>query len=289
MARPQVQGPEIRSIGPRDPKPAGAVFMKIVVCVKQVPDTNVTPPLKPEANWIDLEKVSMVVNPYDEYAVEEALLLIEAAEGEREDHELVLVLVGPKDAEEVLRKALAMGADRAVHVVDPDLGQADGQVLSKVLAEVIAPEEPELVMFGNKAVDDGDAWVGPAVAERLGWPQVTFATGFEITDGALTCHREIEGADVTLEVPLPCCATVQKGEHEPRYPSLPGLMKAKKKEVREVTRDDLDLSEEDLAPTVEVLEINPPPEKKAGVKVDDPPEEAVPQLVKWLREEVQVI
>lgn len=259
--------------------------MKIVVCVKQVPDTNVTPPLKPEAKWIDTDKVSMVVNPYDEYAVEEALQLVEAAGG----GEVVLVLVGPEAADEVLRKALAMGAERAIHVVDDALGNADGNVLSKVIVAAIEGEDPDLVMFGNKAVDDGNAWVGPAVAERLGWPQVTFATGFEVADGTLTCHREIEGGEVALQVPLPAVATVQKGQQEPRYPSLPGLMKAKQKEVKRVTADDLGLSPDDLAPTVEVLEINPPPEKKAGVKVTDPPEEAVPKLVQWLKEEVQVI
>lgn len=265
--------------------------MKIVVCVKQVPDTNVTPSIDEAANWIDTDKISMVANPYDEYAVEEGLQILED-QGDPEDHEMVILLIGPSDAEEILRKALAMGEDyakRAIHVVDDEVGNADGHVVSAMIASILEDEDPDIVLFGNKAVDDGNAWVGPAVAERLGLPQVTFANHFEVSDGHLECTREIEGAEVRLQVPIPCVATVQKGQQEPRYPSLPGLMEAKQKPVDELTVDDLELADDALEPRLEIRGVSPPPEKQAGVKVEDPPEESVPQLVEFLDEEVQVI
>jgi electron transfer flavoprotein beta subunit len=249
--------------------------VKIFVCVKRVPDTATRIQIGADARSIDPSGVKYVMNPYDEFAVEAALRTREAA-GEGE---VVVVSVGGEESTETLRTALALGADRAV-LLRGETGQ-DGLATAKILASELEPSSPDLILLGVKAVDDDGQQVGPMLATILGRECATSVSEFRVAEGAVTCEREVEGGKQTVRVPMGSVLTIGKGAYEPRYPTLPGIMAAKKKPVEE--RD---------APAqtsrVEILSLEPPPARH-GVRMVGEGTDAVPELVRLLREEAGVI
>ena len=260
--------------------------MNLVVCIKHVPDTESKIRVKPDGSGIVTEGLNFVLNPYDEYAVEEAIRIKERLAGSK----VVVVCIGPEDATKSLRTCLAMGADDAVHVVDNDYQRYDGITTARMLAAAIKDIPFELVLCGKQAVDDDCAQVGAAVAEFLGIPNISVITKLEIAaDGKkITVQREIEGANEVVETSLPALVTAQKGLNEPRYPSLPNIMKAKKMQIRTVNPDDLTLGPEG-APKIEVVKFAEPPGRKAGRVLEGEPREVVKQVITLLVEEAKVI
>ncbi|OGP85406.1 MAG: electron transfer flavoprotein subunit beta [Deltaproteobacteria bacterium RBG_16_58_17] len=257
--------------------------MNIVACVKQVPDTEAQIKVKPDGSGIEEGGIKWVMNPYDEFGVEEALRLKEKNGGE-----VTIVSVGPQRAMETIRTALAMGADKGIHICDPAFDGADAYVTASALAAAIKAVPFDIVFCGQRAIDDDSAQVGAVLAELLGIPQVTVVTKFEFTDGAVKVIRPIEGAQLLIECPLPCVVTAQKGLNEPRYASLPGIMKAKKKPVEVKDAAVLGVSTEGKA---KVARFVPPPARAAGKIIcgDGTPEGKAAELAKLLREEAKVI
>ncbi|HBB16933.1 MAG TPA: electron transfer flavoprotein subunit beta [Syntrophus sp. (in: bacteria)] len=256
--------------------------MNIVACVKQVPDTEAQIKVKPDGSGIEEGGIKWVMNPYDEFAVEEALKLKEKSGGE-----VTVVSVGPARAMETIRTALAMGADKGIHISDPTLDGADGYTTAAALAAAIKGIPHDIIFCGQRAIDDDSAQVGAILAELLGIPQVTVVTKFELTDGAVKVIRPIEGAQLLIGCPLPALVTAQKGLNEPRYASLPGIMKAKKKPVDVKDAAALGVSAQSKARVVRFV---PPPARAAGKIVcgDDPAAKAA-ELARLLREEAKVI
>lgn len=259
------------------------------MCVKQVPDTAATIKLDPSGKTISEENITYVMNPYDEYAVEEALRTKERFGGE-----VILVTMGPERAEEVLRTGLAMGADRGIHIQDPQLAGTDYSGTARVLAATIRTVPYDIIFCGKVAVDDNAGQIGPAVAELLGIPQVTAVAELEIAqDGkSALAHREVEGATEVLETPLPAVITAEKDLNQPRYPSLPGIMKAKTKEVKRMTLADLGLNPAEFgtaASRFEVLNMFMPPKREGGRIIEGELPQAVKELVRLLHEEAKVI
>jgi len=248
--------------------------VKIVVCVKQTPDSEVKVVIPDGGTWIDDSNVNYVLNPYDEFAVEEALRIQEKAGGE-----VTVVSIGPDRAATAIRNALAMGANAGIHIKDdiPKMGLAT----AKILAETIKPLEADLVILGTRAIDDDCMQVGPMLAELLGMPSVNTITKLEITENGGTAERDIEGGKEVIEFPLPAVITAQKGLNEPRYASLKGIMMAKKKPL-----------ETKAAPGIEsgltVTKMEYPP-ARSECKIVGNGVEAVPDLVKLLREEAKAI
>lgn len=255
--------------------------MKIAVCLKQTFDTEAKIKLTGDGQ-IDSTGVNLIINPYDEFAVEEALRIKEKLGGE-----VVVVSVGPAQVQESIRQALAMGADRAVLVSDPAIVPADHSQVAAVLAKVLQSESPDLILTGWVAIDDNAAQVPGRLAEKLNLPQVNMAVKIEIGDGKATVAREAEGATEIVEVPLPAIITAQKGLNEPRYPSLKGIMQAKKKELKTLTAADLGV--ELGTPQVRILQYSLPPARQAGKKIEGEPAEAARELARLLREEAKVI
>jgi electron transfer flavoprotein beta subunit len=250
--------------------------VNIVVCLKQVPDSETRVKVSADGRGVDLSGVSMVVNPYDEYAVEAGLQLKQAAGA----GEVALLTVGPAGAATVMRKALAMGADRAV-LLKTDGAEGDGRSVSVALAAQLKKMAPDLVLFGKQAIDDDGAQVGPRVAELLGLPCVTVVTALEVAGGRVRAEREIEGGLEVCECALPAVITTQKGLNTPRYGSLKEIMAAKKKPLEE-----LDTTLEPAGLTVSA--VKQPAARKAGRMVGQGAD-AVPELVRALREEARVI
>ncbi len=208
--------------------------MNIIVCMKPVPDTTAEKRLLPDGT-LDRASVPTIINPWDEYAIEEALRIREAGGS----GEIVLLCMGPENSTETIRKGLAMGADRAVLVTDPALHGSDMWATSKVLAEALRKLQFDLVLFGSQSTDAGGGMVYNIVAEMLGLPAVTWINEIEVTGGKVRGKRGSDiGYDV-VEAPLPAIASVTQTAHEPRYPSLPGIMKAKKKEIAVMGLSDL--------------------------------------------------
>jgi electron transfer flavoprotein beta subunit len=234
---------------------------------------------------IDATGVNMVMNPYDEFAVEEALKL-----REKDGGEVVIVCMGGADSEKAVRTALAMGADRAVLINDPALDASDEWVRAEVLAKAIKDIPFDLLLAGRIAVDDQSSQVAVRVAEVLGMPSVTSILKLDVDGGKATVTREIDGGTETIEVPLPAMLTAQKGLNEPRYPTMPGIMKAKKKEMKTVTLADLGLNAADFAPKMTAPVYSLPEARKAGVVIaGEEPIDAVKKLVKLLHEEAKVV
>ena len=257
--------------------------MNIYVCVKQVPDTETKLKIAADKAGIDATGVKWIMSPYDEFAVEEALRLKEKNAGS-----VVTVLsAGPARVVETLRTALAMGADNAIHVELPE--GADNHMAAKALAGALKKEAKiDLVFFGKEAIDDGSSQVPQITGHYLGYPVATVILGIEYQASALKCKREIEGgAFEMLEVPLPAVIAAQKGLNEPRYASLPNIMKAKKKPVTELKMADVGVSESDRKIKLKNLELPPP--KQAGKKLAGEPEAQAKELAKLLREEAKVI
>ena len=251
--------------------------MKIGVCVKRVPDTETRVKVGPDGKHIDETGVQWVVNPYDEIAVEQALQIKEA-QGEGE---VVVVSLGPAGTTEpVMRKALAMGADRGVFIKEsqPD---RDRLATAKELAKVIQEEQFDLVFCGRQAVDDDSCQVGPMLGQILGWPAVSDISKFEIEGNKVTVHKEVEGGEEKVEAELPALLTCQKGLVEPRLPALKGIMAAKKKPL--ATKD-----AEAAEPLVTILKMDYPPSRPPG-KVVGEGKEAVPTLIDSLKNEAKVL
>jgi electron transfer flavoprotein beta subunit len=258
--------------------------MRIVVCMKFVPDTAIKVKVTPDKKWVELADVAFVVNPYDEFAIEEALQIKERLGGD-----VVVVSAGAERALGGLRTCLAMGADSAVLVRDERLETADSFVVGRVLARVCRELKPDLIFFGKHAIGVDNGQVPAVVAEELDLPQVSVVVKLEIADGRLRAEREIEGARETIEATLPAVVTAQKGLNTPRYASLRGIMAAKKKEIQVRTLESLGVSGSDLEPRVVVESVFLPPPRSPGKILRGEVSETVPQLVKLLHEEAKVI
>lgn len=256
--------------------------MNILVCMKQTFDTEERIVL--EDGEISEDGVEFVINPYDEYAVEEAIKLKEKHGGE-----VTVITVGPERAEQALRTALAMGADKAVIVDSEDLEDADEYTIAKVLAEVIKEREYDIILCGYMAVDDGSAQVGPRLAELLGIPHISTIVKLTVDGENVEVEKDVEGDVEIIQSKLPVLVTAQQGLNEPRYPSLPGIMKAKKKPLERLDLDDLDLDEDDVEAKTETLEIFLPPKKESGKILQGELSDQVKELVQLLRNEAKVI
>jgi len=244
--------------------------MKILVPVKRVVDYNVKIRVKADGSGVDLANVKMSMNPFDEIAVEEALRIKEAGKAT----EVIVVSIGPAKADETLRTGLAMGADRGILVKTDD--PVEPLAVAKILAKIVAEEQPGLVILGKQAIDDDSNQTGQSLAALLGWGQGTFASNVEISGDSVDVTREIDGGLQTVTLKLPAIVTTDLRLNEPRYASLPNIIKAKKKEVAAKTPADYGV---DIAPRLEVLKTAEPPTRKAGVKVG-----SVPELVAKLKE-----
>lgn len=249
--------------------------MRSIVCVKRVPDTEARIRIAGDGTSIDPAGVKFVLNPYDEFAVEAALKHKEAAGA----GEVVVVSVGAADSAETLRTALAMGADRAV-LLKTDAA-AEGLAVARVLADELRGQEFDLLLFGMKAIDDDLQATGAMVAELLDLPAATVVTEFSVEDGKVVAHREIEGGTEIVELPLPCVLTITKGAYEPRYASLKGIMAAKKKPLEEKAVEPGDGG-------TRLERLVPPTERQPGRILGEGPD-AVPELVRVLREEAKVL
>jgi len=260
----------------------GGEEMKIVVLMKQTFDTEAKITLDSQGK-INRQGVNLIINPYDEFAVEEALRIKEKHGGE-----VVLVSVGADSVQEALRQALAMGADRAV-LINPEMEEVDEFTTATILAKAVSALEYDLILGGWRAIDDGSAQVAGRVAEILDLPVVNQVTKIEIEAGKAVATRDIEGGNEVVEVPLPAVLTAQKGLNEPRYPTMKGIMQAKKKPMEKKSLADLGLSADQVAPKVKVLEYFLPKPRAAGKILEGEVPEAVAALVKALREEAKVI
>jgi len=258
--------------------------MKILVCVKYVPDTAIKVKLTADGKGVDLSDVSFVVNPYDEYALEEALQIRERAGGE-----VIILTAGSEKATAGLRTCLAMGADSAILIQDESLENADSFAVGTALAKICRELEPDLLLFGKFAIGVDNAQVPAVVAEQLEVPQASVTLKLQVQDGKFTAEREIEGAREIIEGSLPAVITAQKGLNTPRYASLKGIMAAKRKKIDIRRLDSLGLSPDELQPRLSVEEVTLPPERSPGRIVEGDVSETVPQLMKWLREEAKVI
>ncbi|MFC1889280.1 electron transfer flavoprotein subunit beta/FixA family protein [Thermodesulfobacteriota bacterium] len=264
--------------------------MNIIVCMKQVPDTEAKIKILPDGAGIDAEGVKFVMNPYDEFAVEEALLIKEKFGGE-----VVIVCLGPDRSTEAIRTALAMGADRGVHLNDAAFEGSDSYVTAKLLAKAIGEMEYDIILAGKQAVDNDNAQVYAALAELLDIPHASVVTKLEIAeDGkSAVANREIEGgAKEVIEIQLPAVIAAQKGLNEPRYASLPGIMKAKRKEIKVLDLAAVGLDAGQVGADgskVKMSGFSLPPEREAGKVIEGEPEEQAAELVKLLREEAKAI
>ena len=233
--------------------------MKVIVPVKRVVDYNVKIRVKADQSGVETANVKMSMNPFDEIAVEEAVRLKEAGVVS----EIVAVSVGAANCQETLRTALALGADRAVHVETEHETQPLG--VAKVLEKIVLTEQPRVVIMGKQAIDDDFNQTGQMLAAKLGWSQATFASKVEVDESAALVTREIDGGLETLKVTLPTVITTDLRLNEPRYVTLPNIMKAKKKMIDKVTPDDLGV---DVSPRLKTIKVTEPPERSAGQKVD---------------------
>ena len=237
--------------------------MKIVVAVKRVVDYNVKIRVKADGSGVELANVKMSMNPFDEIGVEEAVRLKEAGKAT----EVIAVSIGPAQAQETLRTALAMGADRAILVKTDDL--VEPLAVAKILKGIVAAEGPEIVILGKQAIDDDCNQTGQMLAALLGWPQATFTSKLEPGAGEAQITREIDGGLQMLKVKLPAVVTTDLRLNQPRYASLPNIMKAKKKPLDEKTPADYGVS---TAPRLKVVKTEEPPKRLAGIKVGSPAE-----------------
>ena len=244
--------------------------MKLLVPVKRVIDYNVKPRVKADGTGVDLANVKMSMNPFDEIAVEEAIRLKEKGAAT----EIVVVSIGPAKAQETLRTALAMGADRAILI------QTDAEVeplaVAKLLKSVVAEESPQMVILGKQAIDDDSNQTGQMLAALLGWGQGTFASKVEVAGEEVNVTREVDGGLETVKLKLPAVVTTDLRLNEPRYASLPNIMKAKSKPLATKTPEDYGI---DISPRLTTVRVSEPPKRQAGVKVG-----SVDELIDKLRE-----
>jgi electron transfer flavoprotein beta subunit len=249
--------------------------MKVLVPVKRVIDYNVKIRVKADQTGVETANVKMSMNPFDEIAVEEAIRLREAGTAT----EVIAVSVGPQQCQETIRTALAMGADRGILVQTDD--EAQPLAVAKLLKAVADKEGPDLVILGKQAIDDDSNQTGQMLAALLGWSQATFASKIDIDGGSANVIREVDGGLETLKVTMPCIVTTDLRLNEPRYASLPNIMKAKKKPIDQMVPADLGV---DITPRLTTLKVVEPAKREAGVMVED-----VAQLVDKLKNEAKVI
>jgi electron transfer flavoprotein beta subunit len=249
--------------------------MKILVAVKRVIDYNVQIRIKEDGSGVVTDNVKMSTNPPDDNAIEEAVKIKEAGKAT----EVVAITIGEEKAQETVRKALAVGADRGIHVkVDSNL---EPLAVSKILQKIVDKEKPDLVFMGKQAIDDDCNQTGQMLSALLNWPQATFASKIEVKEKSLEVTREIDEGLETIEINVPAIVTCDLRLNEPRYASLPNIMKAKKKPIEEISAADLGV---DTAPRVEQIKVEEPPKRKAGIKVAN-----VAELVQKLKNEAKVI
>jgi electron transfer flavoprotein beta subunit len=249
--------------------------MKVLVPVKRVVDYNVKIRVKGDGSGVELANVKMSMNPFDEIAVEEALRLKEAGKVE----EIIIVSIGPAQAQETIRTALAMGADRGILVKVDDI--VEPLAVAKVLKGIVEAEQPQLVILGKQAIDDDANQTGQMLSALLGWSQGTFASKVELGDKSAKVTREVDGGLQTIEITLPAIVTTDLRLNQPRYASLPNIMKAKKKPLEEKSAADYGV---DTKPRLKILKTEEPSGRKAGVKVKD-----VAELVDKLKNEAGVL
>jgi electron transfer flavoprotein beta subunit len=249
--------------------------MKLLVPIKRVVDFTVKVRVKPDGSGVDLDNVKMSMNPFDEIAVEEAIRLKERGVAT----EIIVVSFGPAACQETLRTALAMGADRAI-LVETDT-ELEPLAVAKLLKQIVAKEEPQLVILGKQAIDDDSNQTGQMLAALLDWPQGTFASKLEVAAGKATVTREIDGGLETIELPLPAVVTTDLRLNEPRYTSLPNIIKAKKRPLDTLKAADL---QTDIAPRLKIQKVEAPQPRKAGIRVS-----SVEELVTKLRDEAKVL
>lgn len=259
--------------------------MNIVVCIKQTFDTEAKIVLDSQGK-IDATNVNLIINPYDEYAIEEGILLKEKFGGE-----VVVVTLGGSRAQEALRVALAMGADRAVLVSDPGLAAADEWSTAEVLAKALASLSYDLILAGRVAIDDGAGQVAIRLAEKLNIPSISTVSKLEIDGSQVTAVREIDGGTETIAASLPVVIAAQKGINgvEPRYPSLPGIMKAKKKELKSFTLADLEIEASGVKAKMKVETYTLPPVRQSGRLIPGDAEAAASELARILAVEEKVL
>ena len=249
--------------------------MKILVPVKRVIDYNVKVRVKPDQSGVELANVKMAMNPFDEIAVEQALRIKEAGQAE----EVVLVSVGPQQSQETIRTGLAMGADRGIHI---EAGQdVEPLAVAKLLTAVVGKENPSLVLCGKQAIDDDSNQTAQMLSALLGWSQATFASGVELAGDKANIIREVDGGLEHIEVSMPAVISVDLRLNEPRYASLPNIMKAKKKPIDSLSVDELGV---DISPRLTVLKVEEPEARQAGIKV-----ESISELVDNVKNEAKVI
>tara|TARA_B100001287_G_scaffold66937_1_gene54748 strand:+ start:2914 stop:3663 length:750 start_codon:yes stop_codon:yes gene_type:complete len=249
--------------------------MKVLVPVKRVVDYNVKIRVKSDNSGVELSNVKMSMNPFDEIAVEEAIKLKEAGT----ISEIVVLSIGPQQSQETIRTALAMGADRGILVKTDEL--VEPLNVAKIIKAVSEEENPNLIILGKQAIDDDSNQTGQMLAALLGWSQGTFASELKINDGKANVVREIDGGLQTLEIKLPSIITTDLRLNEPRYASLPNIMKAKKKPIDEKLPEDYNI---EISPMLEIVKVSEPAQREAGIKV-----ETVEELVDKLKNEAGVI
>tara|TARA_B100000965_G_scaffold401948_1_gene426867 strand:+ start:101 stop:850 length:750 start_codon:yes stop_codon:yes gene_type:complete len=249
--------------------------MKVLVPIKRVVDYNVKIRVKSDNSGVELSNVKMSMNPFDEIAVEEAIKLKEAGTVS----EIVVLSIGPQQSQETIRTALAMGADRGILVKTDEL--VEPLNVAKIIKAVSEEENPNLIILGKQAIDDDSNQTGQMLAALLGWSQGTFASELKISDGKANVVREIDGGLQTLEIKLPSIITTDLRLNEPRYASLPNIMKAKKKPIDEKLPEDYNL---EISPMLEIVKVSEPAQREAGIKV-----ETVEELVDKLKNEAGVI
>jgi len=254
--------------------------MKILVPIKRVVDYNVKIRVKADQSGIDLANVKMSVNPFDEIAIEEAVRLKEAGKA----NEIIVVTIGPEKAQEQIRTAMAIGADRGVLVKTDtpiDLGGVEPLAVAKTLQKLVEKESPDLVIMGKQSIDDDSNQTGQMLAALLGWPQGTFASKLEVGEGELNVTREVDGGLQTLALKLPAIITTDLRLNEPRYAKLPDIMKAKKKPMEVLSPEEIGI---DYTPRLEIVKVCDPPERQGGIKVEN-----VDALIDKLKNEAKVI
>jgi electron transfer flavoprotein beta subunit len=256
----------------------------IIVLLKQVAATESIIDVAKDGVSIKTDDIKYVINPYDELAVEEALQIREDQGGQ-----VIVLSMGAQKADEAIRTALAMGADKGLRI---DMGDAvpDSLATARILSKALQEIPFDLIIGGHRAVDDDSYHVGPAVAEMLGIPSISMVIEQKIQDGQISCVRTVDGGTVELKTALPALITTQRGLNDPRYASLPGIMKAKKKPIDTKTIADLGLSPEDIAPAARIVALKPPPERAGGRIIEgDSTAAKVKTLVKTLSDEAKVI
>ena len=249
--------------------------MKILVCVKRVIDYNVKIRVKSDKSGVETENVKMSMNPFDEIAVEEAVKMKEKGIA----NEIVVASIGKSSCQETIRSGLAMGGDRGIHVVSED--DLEPLAVTKVLLKLIQNEKPDIVLMGKQAIDDDSNQTGQMLSALSGFSQATFASKVEKDGSFLNVTREIDGGLETLKVSIPCIITTDLRLNEPRYASLPNIMKARQKKIEQIEISSMNLK---LDPRLKVIEVNDPPARKSGIMVKD-----IDELVQKLKNEAKVI